>query len=243
MEIKNIVLHFPWGSGGNFIRNCLLLDDRYEFDHVGRNSQERYRYLIDFYQQPTSMSNWLSNEWRGPRGYLYRTYYETPGVKIIHWSAKNNVVYINHCQDNELSSMMDNIFLDLKHVFLIPSDCQLISEIYVSKNPKDDRHLSGTTVEKIANTTSYIKYLKQNQIMLLEQLEKQNQTTCSYSVDRLFDENGFELVSDIARDLLIHVPKSMVQNLHQLWINKTKFLYNDFFYNHLDPSLTRSEWK
>jgi hypothetical protein len=243
MEIKNIVLHFPWGAGGNFIRNCLLLDDRYEFDQLGRNSQERYRYLIDFYQRPTSVSNWLDNEWQGPRGYLYRIYYETPGVQIIHWSAKNNVVYITHCQDNELSSIMNSILLDLKHVFLIPVDCQLISEIYVSKNTVNDRHLPGTTVEKIANTTLYIKYLKENQMMLQEQLKKQNQTYLVYNVDRLFDENGIELVMDIIKDLSMDIPKIMVEHLYQLWIKKTKLLYNDFFYNHPNLSPARSEWK
>jgi hypothetical protein len=241
MEIKNTIIHFPWGAGGNFIRNCLLLDDCYEFDGQHRDTLARYNFLMDYYQQELTQDTWLAREWSGPRGYLYNTYYNTPG--IINWSTKNNVIYLNHCQDNEMQSIMDNILLDLKHVFLMPTNLQLIAEIYVSKNPEDTGHLCGNTVEKIKNTTLYIKYLKENQTMLAEQLKKQNQPNYIYDVDYLFDNNGFELILDIANHLLMNVPRAMAQDLHRLWINKTKFVYNNFFSNHSELSPTLLEWK
>jgi hypothetical protein len=125
----------------------------------------------------------------------------------------------------------------------MPTNLQLIAKIYVSKNPEDTKHLRGNTVEKIQNTTGYINYLKDNQTILLEQLKKQNRLNYVYNIDRLFDNTGFELILDIANHLSIHVPQPMVQELHQLWINKTKFLYNNFFSNHPELSSTLLEWK
>ena len=89
----------------------------------------------------------------------------------------------------------------------------------------------------------YINYLKNNQTMLLEQLKKQNQLNYVYNIDRLFDSDGFELILDMANHLSMHVTRSMVQDLHQLWINKTKFLHNSFFSNHPELSSTLLEWK
>jgi hypothetical protein len=40
MEIKNIIIHFPWGAGGNFVRNCLLLDIRYHTDVLKQRQWE-----------------------------------------------------------------------------------------------------------------------------------------------------------------------------------------------------------
>ena len=245
MEIKNIILHFPWGAGGNFVRNCLLLDKRYEFDHSSRNTEERYKYLLDFYQQPTTSLTWLKNEWRGPRRYLYNTYYENAAT-IKNWSVGKNVIYLSHCQGNELLPIQDNILLDLYHVFLIPTNTEFISKIYYSKNPngRENLQFTGSDInEEIKNLILTIEELKTNQIQLLEELKQQNKSSYVYNADRLFENNGFELILDIADRLSIHVPQQMVQNLHRIWINKTKFLYNNFFSNHPELSPTLLEWK
>lgn len=241
-KIKNIVLHFPWGAGGNFIRNCLLLDDRYEFDHQQNTIEERYNFLVKFYQASVTQENWLDNEWKGPRSFLYTQYYETPVTKILDWHPHSNVIYISHGQDNEIQSIIDNIELDLNHVFLIPSNKKFITEVYVSKSPKQDGHLRGTAPERLTNVELYIKTLDEAHANLQTQLIDQDKPVYNYDVNHLFNDTGYQLVLQIAQDLSVTIPEDLVKQLHNIWLTQTKKLYNTFLLDNPEINLTKIEW-
>ena len=231
MEVKNVILHFPWGAGGNFIRNCLLLDCRYEFDWSNKTLQQRYQYLVQFYQSVATQENWLNEEWHGPRGYLYSKYYKN---QTIHFSNTCPVIFVSHCEE-EVPSLVDHN--SLSHVFLNPSDKQFIAKIYVSKSPTTDGHLRGSTNERIKQTLWHLGSFEENQIKLKEELIKKNTTTYTYDVNKLFNDDGHLLIQTIAQHLSVEVPMNMGKNLHQLWNGQNKKLYNALF------AQEKPEWK
>jgi hypothetical protein len=255
MEIKNIIVHFPWGAGGNFVRNCLLLDTRYEFDRNCPLAEQRrkfseqntttlgrYIFLKEFYQQSFTQDTWLDQEWSSTRGHLYINYYESPGVKIINWHPTKNVIYVSHCSDGELPSIREHSWLDMHHVFLIPSDVQFIAEIYVSKSPQSDGHLKGSASKRISDVTSHLNQLKTEQYNLLEDLLTQNKACYVYNANLLFDKHGHDLVSNLIAELSLDIPQNAIQELHRIWLSQTKQLYNSFFLKHTDV-LKQRQWK
>jgi hypothetical protein len=219
MEVKNIVLHFPWGAGGNFLRNCLLLDLRYEFDWVDRTTEQRYQHLVNFYQQCFTQENWLAREWSGSRGWLYQKYYKKDNT--FDWNTKQPVIFVSHGEEPLMSSLSGN--QSLEHVFLFPSDSQFIAEIYVSKSPKIDSHLKGSVPERVSNTIDHIHRFCRTQEIFISKCKNPK----VYDANRLFDDNGHQLIANIALALSLQIPS--VQLLHQLWNDQNKKLHSTLF--------------
>ena len=222
MEVKNIALHFPWGAGGNFLRNCLLLDSRFEFDFENRTTEQRYQYLLDFYQQEFDQENWLSLEWGGTRGWLYKKYYRKDNT--VDCDTDQPVIFVSHGEDTLVSSLTSNQLI--RHILLSPSDPQFIAEMYVSKFPStDSRQLNGPVFERVHSTLDHIRRFLKTQ----EQLTLSCNNIKVYDANRLFDNNGYQVIADIAQSLSLQLPTDLVTHLHQLWNNQNKKLHYALF--------------
>jgi hypothetical protein len=243
MEIKNIIIHFPWGAGGNLIRNCLILDNRFEFDENTADT-ERYQYLYNYYQTPVTSKTWLDREWQF-RGKLYGKYYEHPGV-ITYWNPYKSLVYLSHDAQFEINSIMSGEFLktnkfynslqkishwtllDCEHIFLIPTDWKRISEVYISKYKKDSA-FTDTIEERINKCYLDNKFIIETQIEISNRLSNLHKSVLIYDPSQLFTPNGFEMIMTIIDQLKLSVSKNQVKTLHQTWLQQTKQIYFEFY--------------
>ncbi|NDH69523.1 MAG: hypothetical protein EBY22_16840, partial [Gammaproteobacteria bacterium] len=97
--MNNIILYFPWGGGGNLVRNIISIDLRFEFlddqwpDRDYPTANSRYEFLLSYYNRPVEPSTWLPREW-GQRGKIQNRYYRDG--KIAHWNPGKLLVYDAH---------------------------------------------------------------------------------------------------------------------------------------------------
>lgn len=50
--IKNIIIYFPWGAGGNFIQNVLSLAPGYQMlSYTGTDVENKAEFIKEYYSQ------------------------------------------------------------------------------------------------------------------------------------------------------------------------------------------------
>jgi hypothetical protein len=223
VEIKNIVLHFPWGAGGNFVRNCLLLDSRYEFDWEDRTTEQRYQHLVEFYQWNYTQQNWLLKEWAGPRGWLYQKYYKEDHT--FNYNTDQPVIFVSHGETALIESMLTTTHLE--HVFLTASDPEFIAKTYVSKSPQADGHLRGTIPERVDSSVHHIKQFSKFVAPLVHSIDNPRM----YDANQLFENHGYCTVLDIIHALDFKIESNLIEELHGIWNVQNKKLYRAMFEN------------
>ena len=159
--MNGVIVYFPWGSAGNLVKNIINIDTRFEFldsnkiDGKYTDTESRYKFLIDYYNKEVTPDTWLPREW-SIRAKFYNRYYENGNS--VYWNPDKLLTYDCHGGGTELENILSGAYLkhwnrhqvstgiieeklsswtlqECVHIFLIPSDVSLTTEIYNSKNP------------------------------------------------------------------------------------------------------------
>lgn len=163
--MNSVVVYFPWGAGGNLIKNLITIDTRFkffdnrEFNDEYPTVEKRFTWLRNYYQQPVDPATWLTREW-SIRAKAHRQY--CVGGQVTYWDPEQLIVYDIHGEQGELPIVNSNRHLksydrykieeekskpeqispwglrECEHIFLLPEDLVAIAkitEIYNSKNP------------------------------------------------------------------------------------------------------------
>lgn len=252
--MKGVIVHFPWGAGGNFVRNIITIDPRFDFfdNKTYRDSYptaaDRFNWLKAYYTQPVDSSQWLQREW-SIRQRLHTSYYHNGQIRF--WNPDTLVAYDCHGTDLEIAEIVANKPLlchdqyriatgereeqisdwtlqDCNHVFLLPNNAELIAEIYNSKNPTLNQ-LNGTLQAKQLAALGAIERMTQQLGTLVDTLKSTGQQADIYTADTLYAANGHEMVYDIVSDLHLDVTQSQVKTLHSIWLQSTKEVYYNYF--------------
>ena len=256
MAVNNVILYFPWGAGGNLIRNIITLDTRYEFydDQQFQGAyptiESRYEWVFNYYNQPISSETWLKREW-SIRDRLYHKYYDNSGP--AYWNPDALLVYDCHGDPADLKPIQDDIHLkhfdrfqisagnkseqdspwglhDCNHIFLIPVDVIKITEIYNSKNPVINQLDQNEDIEYRRKNALAI-----NQTMTMRlkafhyDLVRQNKSVLTYDADALFLDSGVDIILDVVAKFNLNIPLSYIKTLHSKWLQDTREVYYNYF--------------
>lgn len=257
MAIKHIIVYFPWGAGGNFIKNICTLDTDFDwFDQqpfrpeVPPTQSMRYYFMLDYYSQRLEPNQWLEHEW-SLRGKYLAKYYEAGYIK--YWDPGWATAYEYHGTIEEIDSvtnaqplqMFDRtkinrgeiveqlspwLLSDCRHVFLLPKDMHLITDIYQSKNPSLNQiNPNGTTEARRKQAFIINRLMTLRLSELAELLQAQAQTVYKYTADELFTNTGSQLIESIITDLQLNIPLSMIAPIHQAWLTNTQQVYKKYW--------------
>ena len=238
--MNNIIVFFPLGAGGNFVRNLITLDTRYEFLDDSEfykdypTTLSRYVFLQDYYSRAVDSGTWLEREW-STRTALHQRYFENNN--IAYWNPRARVVYLIHGDGIEMQSILEDRRLSnfdkssialgndseaitetgLKsctHVFITPSDIDLITQIYISKNAKLNQFAGNVAAAYEHNR-------------LLQATLDEYRAACPIHIN-IESESLFRSADTLCKlmSLLdVQVPTEMIRKLHSLWLQSTKQLY------------------
>ena len=256
MAVNNIILYFPWGAGGNLIRNTITLDTRYEFyddqefQGVYPTTDSRYKWLFNYYNQPVAPDTWLKREW-SIRDRLYNKYYDNGGPK--YWNPDTLLVYDCHGDPADLRPIQADIHCqhfdryqinlgnkqeqdsawslqDCNHVFLIPVDITKITEVYNSKNPVlNQLDQIPDMVYRQQNALSINQTMTMRLKAFHYDLVRQNRTVLAYDADDLFTDKGAGIMLEIADKFNLNIPENYIQTLHSKWLQDTREVYYNYF--------------
>ena len=259
MELNSVIVYFPWGGGGNFVKNIISLDTRFEFfdDHQFRGVYptclDRYNWMKNYYQRPMDPEQWLQREW-SIRSAMHGQYYNNR--VISYWNPDYLVAYDVHGEQHELDQLMGNPLLqcydrykiehegrseqyshwqvqDCHHVFLLTPNIKLITEIYNSKNPTlnqlEGDLLSRREAAEIINTT-----MSQRLATFKEHLKLNSKPVLEYCADKLYGDTGHNIILDIVKRLELDVPSEYVSDLHSIWLRSTRDVYRAYFNKELE---------
>ena len=257
MAVKSIVVYFPWGAGGNLVKNICTLDTKFDwFDQyqyrpaVPPTQSERYHFMIDYYSVPTTPETWLEREW-SIRGKYLAKYYDQSC--IAYWDPEWTTVYECHGQIDEIDRILDPAPLKIfdrtrvdraeieeqlsawhlnecRHVFLLPKDLHLITDIYQSKNPELNQINPNGTAESRRNQAYIINRLMTLRLSeLAEQFEQQGQQVYKYTADDLFDSAGHQLLQAVVSDLQLDIPPNITRPIHAAWLSGTQQVYKQYW--------------
>jgi len=254
-----IILYFPWGGAGNLIKNIINMDTRFEFldynnpDGVYKTVESRYNFLLDYYTKPVAPSDWLPREW-SIRSKFYNRYYVSGNS--VYWNPDNLLTYDCHGGGTELENILSNnklkhwnryavsaglmqeqlspwTLLDCTHIFLIPSDTQLITDIYYSKNPTINQFLDYDNIADRKYQADLANAKLTNDLVdHAEKLRSLNKVV--YQYDSLDLYKGTTCIDKIVESLELVIPSAYYVRIHDIWLQSTKKIY----YNHFNKELT-----
>jgi len=242
MAVNSVIVYFPWGAGGNLVRNIITLDTRFEFldDQEFNGSYplatDRYKWLKAYYQASVTPDTWLQREW-SIRQKLYNRYYQG---NIQYWNPEYLIAYDCHGEDREVNTIKQNGYLDsydqnmptqqsawriqeCQHIFLISNNVKLITDIYISKNP----------------VLNQFDYIDQFDVRTTRALETNNKLTANlkellqtlgaptYIAEELY--SGPNLLKDIVNQLQLDIPYSYINELHSIWLQSTREIYYNYY--------------
>jgi hypothetical protein len=254
MAMNGVIVYFPWGSGGNFVRNIATINldfdflDTFEYKQDFNTVDDRYNFLVDYYN--TDFEEWVLREFNLRRT-LYPRYYENnliayynPGYRMIydyhghsyeiahvlkngklkHWDR------IGITENRVIDSTSDWTLVDCAHICLIPRNVQLITQIYCSKNPslnQFQQFVGDRTKEEYTLNTNI--GLTNNISYLAQNLKNLGANVNVFDADDLFKEDGYDLMMNILNTISAPVNIKYVKSLHEIWLNDTKKAYYNYF--------------
>jgi hypothetical protein len=257
MAVKSVIVYFPWGAGGNLVKNICTLDTKFDwFDQhqyrpeIPPTQSERYRFMVDYYSGSATPESWLDREW-SVRGKYLAKYYDQSC--IAYWDPEWITVYECHGQIEEIDRIVDPAPLKIfdrtrvdrteieeqlsawhlnecRHVFLLPKDLHLITDIYQSKNPELNQINPNGTAESRRKQAYIINRLMTLRLSeLAEQLEQQGQQVYKYTADDLFNSAGHQLLQAVVSDLQLDIPPNITRPIHAAWLLGTQQVYKQYW--------------
>ena len=266
--MNGVVVSFPWGAGGNLVKNIITLDTRFDFFDDSEFLKEypdidqRYEWMLNYYQQSMTPNTWLKREW-SIRTRFHNRYYE--GGNPVYWNPNFLTAYDCHggsstsdnteCENilsNRHMSHYDRFRVDRKlihdqlsdwtlkdcdHIFIIPDsalDIAIISEIYNSKNPTINQlqQIEDIDDRRRASMKSIITQT-QSLVELKRQLEADNCLVHAYTTAQLLNDTGYRVLENIIDRLKLNIPVNYVQTLQQIWLQSTREVYYNYFNRNL----------
>lgn len=251
MELNGVIVYFPWGSGGNFIRNVITLDPRFcffdnqKFTGVYPTANKRFKWLAGYYSKKVNARSWLSREWSIRRP-LYVHFYDQN--LITWWDPSRLLAYDCHGNTHEVDWIMQNPKLthfdryridngtieeaispwglaELTHIFLVPESVDFITKVYISKNPDLNNLPEPHFEDPQAQTLSVCSMQVQNLRRLIDFLKAQQQKVFVYTAENLFRGTGRNIAHDIVKNLDLQIPLPYIRALHKLWLHQTREVY------------------
>ena len=233
MAVSNIIVYFPWGAGGNLVKNIGSIDTAFDFFDENpfrvpeQTAQDRFDFFVEYYYRTLAEDEWLKREWAVRRKYSAK--YHDNG-RIQYWDPTCKTIYECHGSEEELDGILSPeplrcfdrtridageladtlspwLLIDCHHVFLLPDNLQLITDIYHSKNPKLEP-LHPNTSESSRKKHLFLL----NRLMTLRLGEFANTLASrgckvyKYSADALFTDAGAQLINRIFQDTAVTVP-------------------------------------
>ena len=244
MAVNNIIVCFPWGAGGNLIRNIITLDSRFEFC---AETTDRYKWLLDYYSTPVTSETWLQREW-SIRQQFYNKYYRGG---IEYWNPQWLLAYDCHGTQTEIDAITKNNQLlcydryqidrnlrseeishwrlqDCEFVFVIPQNIDAVTDIYHSKNPSLNQFTHVVEVERKRHALQTNKVLTKNLLAL----------TSVVANKRIYDAESLlrspNCILDIVAKLNLSISQEHIANIHSKWLQSTREIY----YNYYNRELT-----
>jgi len=251
-----VILYSPWGAGGNLVRNIASLDMRYDFFDGGRVLQEyptevsRFHCMEQYYSNKVTNDTWSTREADLRKKFIGK-YYERN--LIAYWDSNNKTVYECHGDEEEINNILNGKSLDIydrtrvnagkleenpspwslldcHHVFLMPKNLKLITDLYHCKNPSTPLLHPNTSVSSKKQQLYMLNRLMQLRLeSLAKTLEAQGRAVYKYTADDLFADSGYNLINQIFIDTGICVTEHHVKSLHQIWLQDTRELYKNFY--------------
>ena len=244
MAVNNIIVYFPWGAGGNLIRNIITLDPRFEFFNDAR---DRYTWLLVYYSQPVLSETWLPREW-SIRQKFYNKYYKG---YIAYWNPNWLLAYDCHGTDEEIKALNDNNHLlcydrylidrnmreeqqspwrlkENHHIFLLPKNIELILDVYHSKNPSLNQFDHIPKIDRKTYTRGEIIKLSTNLRSFADSIPSKQ----IYVAEDLFQSPN--IILDIVSKLNLNISTQHATTIHAKWLQTTRKVY----YNYYNRELT-----
>jgi hypothetical protein len=258
--MNGVIVYFPWGAGGNLVKNILSLHTEFEFiDDQPFNGEypgpvERYEFLKRYYSQEVTSETWLDREW-AIRKTPHNKYFYMNGVG--YWNPDCKLIYDIHGTPEEIMSITLDQTLkcfdragieegrrqeeisswtiqECDHVFLLADNIQNFTDIYSSKNfdldHKHPKFNQGMLEEATRQNISYDIRLRH----LMDHLQSRGRNVLSYSAEALFRDNGYETINDIAHKINLTIPLEYTQHIHAIWLQSTRDLYYNLHNKLLD---------
>jgi hypothetical protein len=259
MALNGVIVYFPWGAGGNFVRNMITMDTRFEFlgDQVPAEEypllEDRYKFLLDYYQKAMSPETWLDREW-AIRFRVHAKYYENGAV--VYWNPEQLWAVDVHGGGDEVSNILYNRKLkcydrfriekelraeeispwtikQCEHIFLMPEsgdDLNLMAEIYNSKNPTINQFggiadMADRRSSNINAITTMTRKLKELETHLIED----SRSVHHFDFTKLYIDDGYTIVYQIVDKLDLQIPKEYIKTLHAEWLQSTRDVYHTYF--------------
>lgn len=253
--MNNVIIYFPWGAGGNLIKNIASIDttidffDENPFRIPEQSSKDRYEFFVEYYSKSIPPDKWLEREWAVRKKYTAK-YHEN--IRIAYWDPSCRTVYECHGSEEELAGIIDPSPLlcydrtrinagelldrpspwqltDCEHVFLFPKNLQLITEIYHSKNPKLEPLHPNTSESSKKNHLFLLNRLMNSRLSdFAVTLESNGHRVHKYKADDLFNNSGYALIEQIFQDVSVNVPTEYIKTLHGIWLQDTQNIYKIF---------------
>ena len=244
MEVKNIIVYFPWGAGGNFVQNVLSLAPGFQLlSETGEGVDDKKSFLLDYYSKDITPETWLRREW-STRIFFSNMYCENDVP--TYWNPDFSLVYTVHGEIRNMELLQTDRYLmhwdryrissgevadisspcsthDFTHVFMIPKDVALISNVYISKNPTlnqfsdiedlqaryADAHVVNNT--QTSNLTDLRQYLLENGKQVYDLIP-----------DLLLTDDGYTVILTLIKQLQLDIDGELVKQLHALWLSSTR---------------------
>lgn len=244
--MDHMIVHFPMGAGGNFIKNIISLAPNYEMLNATRevvDEHDKAGFMSWYYSQPVTADTWLVREWEIRTG-LYARYYVNN--KITYWNPDRFIVYDTHgVSEDELAHNLlhwdrykvdtgiikEQVSpweaIDCIHICINVADIGLINKIYNSKNPLINQFNTLPTLQEriIAfsetNNTSYNKVLA---------LQNTHQTLQLLAEDLLTSPDS---TISLIKTLGLNIDVDLIASLHSQWLQSTKEVYYNYYKEHL----------
>jgi hypothetical protein len=257
MAVKSVIVYFPRGAGGNLVKNICTLDTEFDwFDQhqyrpeIPPTQSERYRFMVDYYSGSATPESWLDREWSVCGKYLAKYYDQSC---IAYWDPEWITVYECHGQIEELDRIVEPTPLKIfdrtrvdraeieeqlsawhlnecRHVFLLPKDLHLITDIYQSKNPELNQINPNGTAESRRKQAYIINRLMTLRLSeLAEKFEQQGQQVYKYTADDLFNSAGHQLLQAVVSDLQLDIPPNITRPIHAAWLSSTQQVYKQYW--------------
>lgn len=251
MALNGITLYFPWGAGGNLVKNILSLDTEFEFiddkewNEEYPTQESRYVFLKDYYQQDVSSDNWLSREWT-IRHRPHAKYFYMNGIG--YWNPDYKLIYDVHGTPEELLSILldkklqcyDRARIDTgeraeqmsswtiqetAHVFLIADDIQNFIDVYASKNHDLDKNHSKFNQSYLNEATRQNTFFNQRLQETATHLQGRGRDVMIFTAEALFRDTGYQLIESISQHLNLNINPQYIRELHAIWLQSTRELY------------------
>jgi hypothetical protein len=251
MALNGVILYFPWGAGGNMVKNILSMDTMFEFiddkPFTGEypSMDSRYEFLKRYYSQSVNSETWLDREWT-IRKTPHNKYFYMNGVG--YWNPACKLIYDIHGTPEEIMSITLDQHLqcfdragiaegrrqeeispwtiqECDHVFLMADDIQHFTDIYASKNVDLDRTHPKFNQQLLAEATRQNAYYDTRLRHLMLHLKSRDRNLLCYSAESLFRDNGYMVVDEIRQQLNLTIPLNYIQDIHAIWLQSTRDLY------------------